>query len=80
MRQVVANIAEYSSTKHCCCNGRIPVENEMCKLPERGCEGEKQGRGHYQSQLVHWQVVMDAVEKKVEGNGNTIVGEEAVSA
>ena len=52
----------------------------MCKLPERGCEGEKQGRGHYQSQLVHWQVVMDAVEKKVEGNGNTIVGEEAVSA
>lgn len=54
MRQVVANVPEYSPTKDCCGNRPIPEENEMCELPERSRKSEKKGWWHNQSQLVHW--------------------------
>jgi len=78
MGQVVANIAEYTSTEHCCSNMPIPVENEVCEFPEGNGEGDEKRRWHDQPQLVHWQVVVNAVEKKVESNGNTVIRKEAV--
>jgi len=76
--QIVANVAEYSSTKHCCGNRPIPVENEVCEFPEGGGEGEEKCWWHDQPQFVHWQVVMNAVEKEVESNGNTVIRKEAI--
>ena len=48
MRQVVANVAEYPSAKHCCGNRPIPVENKVCEFPERGGEGKEKSWRHNQ--------------------------------
>jgi hypothetical protein len=45
----------------------------MCKLPERRRQRNKQRRRHHEPVLVHWEVVVDAVEEEVEGTGDTIV-------
>lgn len=73
MGQVVADISENTTTKHGRCNSFIPVKEGMCKLVKRYREGEEQGWWHDQSELVHWEIMMDAVEKEVEGQSGSII-------
>ena len=44
--QIVANIAKQTAGKYSCCNRPVPVENEMCKLPDRVCQSQEQGWRH----------------------------------
>ena len=65
MGQVVADISKYAATENGRCDVPIPEKHGMCKFPERYSKDKEKSRWHDQSQLVHWQVVMNAVEKEV---------------
>lgn len=73
MGQIVADVAKDTATVGS--GGGIPavVEERMGKVPEGGCEDHEKRRGHDQAILVHWKIVMNAVEQKVHGNTNSVV-------
>jgi hypothetical protein len=75
---VVQGVSE--DTTGVSCQGGIPVpeDNCMCELPERCCQCYEERGRHYESVLVHGEVVVDAVEEEVEGDADTVVGKVAV--
>ena len=77
MRHVIACVAKYTSTVGSQRRVPVPPNNGVCELPEWGCQGYKERRRHYKSVLVHWKIVVDAVEEEVEGQGDTVIREVA---
>lgn len=73
VRQIVANVAENTSAVDS--RGSVPTVRKypVRELVERRGENNEQGRRHDQAVLVHGQVVMDAVEKEVCSDTNTVV-------
>jgi hypothetical protein len=53
-------------------------EYGVCELPERCCKRCEQRGRHDQPVLVHWKVVVDAVEKEVQCKSGAVVGKVAV--
>lgn len=45
----------------------------MCKLPERTCEYEEESGRHNEAITVHREVVVDAMEEKVQCDGEAVV-------
>jgi hypothetical protein len=73
MRQIIANIPKYTSTV---CRYRcMPVvgDDGMRELPERSSEDKEKGWWHDEAVPVHGEVVVDAMEKEVQGYGNAVV-------
>ena len=73
MGQIVANVPEDATAKHL--HGGEPVVKEDCmgELPERGRENDEQGWWHNQSISVHREVVMDAVEKEMKRQADSVI-------
>lgn len=67
VRHIVANITEDTAAVYC--GAHVPVEKEegMGQFPEWYRKHYKQGWGHDQPILVHGQIVVNAMEKKVQG-------------
>jgi hypothetical protein len=60
--------------------GGIPVPEDDCmgELPEWCCQCDEERGWHYESVLIHGEVVVDAVEEEVEGDADAIVWKVAV--
>lgn len=60
--------------------GRVPVPRNygVCEFPKGRGQHHEERRGHDKPVLVHGEVVMDAVEEEVEGEGNAVIREVAV--
>ena len=78
MCHIVQGVSE--DTTGVSCRGGIPVPKDdcMCKLPERCCQCDEEGGRHYESVLVHGEVVVNTVEEEVECDADTVVWEVAV--
>lgn len=61
VRQVVADVAEDTAAEDRRRRVPVPVEDRVGQLPERRCQHYEQRRWHYESVLVHGQVVVHAV-------------------
>jgi hypothetical protein len=75
--QIIANIAEDTTTENLYSRKPVVEEHGMCKLPERSCQNHEQCWGHDQSITVHGQVVVNAVEEEVQGQTDSIIREPA---
>ena len=77
VRHVIANIPE--DTTAVCQHSGMPVEEDYSvrKFPERECEDDKQGWWHHKSIFIHGKVVMDSVQKEVQGDTNSVVRKES---
>lgn len=51
----------------------VPADNSLCELPKRRSQHNEECRWHDQPVLVHGKVVVDAVEKEMESDANTII-------
>ena len=74
MCQVVADVSENTAAVDCNCDIPIPVKYSVGEFVEGKCEDDEEGRWHDESVLVHGEIMMDAVEKEVEGQEDAIVG------
>ena len=63
--QVIADVAEYTSTEHGYGDIPIPVKDKVGKVVERYSENEEQCWRHDKSEFVHWKVMMNTVEKEM---------------
>jgi hypothetical protein len=61
MRQVVADVAENATTEDCSRNIPIPVEHEVRKSVKWDCKYNEESRWHDQAELIHRQIMMDAM-------------------
>ena len=75
MSQVIADIAKNGAAVDRGCNAPIPVKDKMRELPERRRKNGKESRRHHESVLVHGEVVMNSVEREVEGDADAVVRE-----
>jgi len=75
MRQIVANVAKYTTTVHC--NSSIPIieENGMSKFPEWSRDDYEHGWWHDEAIFVHGKVMVNAMEKEMECNADTVIRE-----
>lgn len=75
MCQVVHDVSEYSSTEYC--RGHVPVECKygVRQFPERSGQSNKHGGRHDKTVFIHREVVVDAVKKEVQCDGDTIIWE-----
>lgn len=78
MRAVVANVAENTTAVDG--DGGVPVvkEDGVGEFPERRGEDQEQSRRHDEAQAVHGEVVVDAMEEEVQGDGGAVVGQVVV--
>ena len=74
MGHVIQRVTKHTTGVCSCC--RIPVveEDSVCKLPEGCCQRGKQCGWHDESVLVHGEVVVNAVEEEMKGEGDAVVG------
>ena len=73
MGQVIADVAKDASTKYSyCC---IPIVEKHCvgELVKGCCKGDEKSGWHNKAVLVHWKVVVDAVEEEVGCDSNAII-------
>ena len=75
VRQVIADVAKYATTEHRRRHIPVPVEDDV-REPVEGCgeDNEECGR-HDEAQLVHWEVVMYAMQEEVQSDSDAVVGE-----
>lgn len=75
MSHVVTHVSENTAT--ICQNGSMPiVENHgVRKFVEGNGKDNEQRRRQDQPVPIHWQVVVNAVEKEVKGDSNTVIGQ-----
>lgn len=73
VRDFVADIPKAHSTKHGNRGKPIPVKHKMHELVQKGRENGSYRGWHDNSILIHWEIVMKTMEKKVHGNTNTII-------
>jgi hypothetical protein len=73
VRHVVASVAKDATTVRSC--GRIPVpeDDSVRKFPEGCGEHDKQRGRHDKPVLIHREVMVDAVEEKMQGDTNAVV-------
>ena len=75
MREVVADVAEDAAAEDGGGDVPVPVEDCVGELVEGGGEDDEEGGGHDEAELVHGEVVVDAVEEEVCGEADAVVGE-----
>ena len=75
MGQVIADVAKDSSTEHSYCCIPVIEKHCVCELVEGCCKCDEEGGGQNEAVLVHWKVMMDAVEKEMGCDTNAIVWE-----
>ena len=73
MSQVIANVAEDTTAEDCRSGVPAVEEDSVGQFPERNRENDEQCWRHHESELVHWEIVVDAVEEEVERDEHTIV-------
>ena len=78
MSQIITDVPKDTAAKDS--RGGIPVvsEQEVREFPKWRRENQKQGWRHDQSQSIHGQIVVDAVQKKVQGDGHAVVWEPVI--
>ena len=73
MGQVIADVAKDPSTEHSdCC---VPVVEEHCmrELVKRCRKSDEEGGRHDKAILVHWKVMVDAMEEEVGCDTDTVI-------
>ena len=75
MGQIIADIPKDTAAENSSCRMPIPIDDCMSKLVERRSQDHEESRWHHQAQLVHRQIVMDAMQQKVSSYTDTIVRE-----
>ena len=75
MSEIITYVPEYSAAVDC--HRCVPVVEKycVCKLPERGCNYNKQSRWHDKPQFVHREVMVNAVEEEMSGYTNAVIRE-----
>ena len=73
MGQVIADVAKDASTEYSYCCVPIVEKNCMGELVKRCRKGDEKGGWHHKAVLVHWEVMVDAVEEKVSRDSNAII-------
>jgi hypothetical protein len=73
MGHVVASVTKDASTIRSQCRIPVPEDDSVCKFPEGCGKRDEECRGHDKPVLVHREIMMNAVEKEMQGNANTVV-------
>lgn len=73
VRDLVADIAKAHSTEYGNCRKPIPVKYKMHELVHRGRECGEYCGWRYSPKFIRWEVVVVAMEKKVQGDTNAVI-------
>ena len=74
MRQIITNVAKNTTAVACQCCIPIVGKYHVSDGPERYGKNGEQGWRHDETISVHWEIVMDTMEKEMEGEEDAIIG------
>ena len=78
MRHIITCITKDASTIHCHCHVPVIPEHVLGQKPERCCQNHEQRWRHHQPKPIHRQVMVDAMQQKMQCQANAVVREDGV--
>lgn len=69
----IESVAQYASVEDIYRQIPVPVEHNVGQSIEKGSKDDQKYRRYYESVTIHWQVLIDALEKEVRCDADSIV-------